>query len=173
MCLTILNMHDVFTSYISFSSWHRLKLKLAALFFCPRSLTALLPCQIWCVRPPLLFPSGGREKPIGTGRLRLPSRPPADRPNRDPVLSPPWLPLPFTREPQRAVFQPPAHAYSHLSTAHTLSHTGVDSSRSGGAEERLQPPNQGSAVQLAVQCILCSLSSSLLCQGWYLAVFPL
>lgn len=143
------------------------KLKAAALFFCPRSLTALLPYQIWRVRPALLFPSGGREKPNGTDRLRLPSRPPADWTHRDPVLSPTWLPLSVTREPPRAVFQPATHAYTHLPTTHTLAHAGVDSSRGGGAEERLQPANQGSAVQLPVQCLLRSLPASLLCKGWY------
>lgn len=169
-CATILNMHDFFTSYTSFSPCSHLKLKLTALFFCPCSHTApppSLPCQIWCVCPALLFPSGGGEKPNGALWLRLPSRPPAVWTNGDPVLSPTWLPLPVAREPQRAVFQPPAHAYSYLSTTHTLAHAGVDSCRGGGAEERLQPADQGSAVQLPVQCLLCRLPASLLCQGWY------
>lgn len=121
--------------------------------------------QIRCLCPTLLFPSRGREKPGGTSRLWLHSWPPADRPNRNPLLPTTRLPLPITREPQRAVFQPPTHAHTHLPATHTLSHTRADSSRGGGAEERLQPANQGSAFQLALQRLLRSLSAPLLRWG--------
>lgn len=157
-------------AFVKAEFYHNLKLKLAALLFSPRSLTTLPLCQIWRVRPTLLFPSGGRKKPNNINWLQLPSRPPADRPNGEPVFSTTWLPLPVTGEPKRAVFQPPTHAHTHMPTTHTLSHTRVDSSWGGGAKERLQSANQGSAVQLVVQCLLRCLPASLLCKGWYLSL---
>lgn len=170
-CISVRNSSRYFVETLwNALFFHHLKIKLAALFFCPRSFTTLPLDQIWRVRPTLLFPSGGREKPNDIGWLQLPSRPPADRPNRDPVLSTTWLPLPVTGEPQRAVFQPPTHAHAHMPTTHTHSHTRVDSSWGGGAKERLQSANQGSAVQLVVQCLLRRLPASLLCKGWYLSL---
>lgn len=119
-CRTILNMRDVFTSYISFSSCHHLKL--TTLFFCPHSLTTLLHARFGVYVPLCCFHQEGGKSQTAPADCDYP----ADHQQTELAETPFFRPRDFLfllRENLREQFSSPPHMPIHTCPPHTHSHT--------------------------------------------------
>lgn len=131
----------------------------------PQAVISLSPfpsLQVWCLCPTVLLPPR-QQNTASSHRLWLFGAGSAGRFWCHGGWQPRQaqrLPLSPERVPERTVQQPRAHPHTQLPLV-----SRPHSQRGGMPESRLQPQNQGGSIQLPLQCLLCGIPATVLCEG--------